>query len=523
VGAGCGDGVRGQDEACDDGNRLAGDGCSADCLEEAGFSCAIFGTGCTPIAICGDARVAASEQCDDGNLSAGDGCSARCLVELGKKCEGQPSLCSDTVCGDSLQEGSESCDDGNTQLWDGCSVRCTVEPSCVGVSCVSLCGDGFVGGGELCDDGNRLAGDGCSSTCVVEQGFTCVVEDACEELAGRCVLRVPSVIRDFADTHPDFANNTCTVRAPGAVATRLDPNGRPLLEAAGAAQACLSTAANFNGWFTANPRNTTLTSELVLFDDGNGGYINRFRADGAQFAFAAGQTFFDGTPLYFPADGVSGATAQVQAASIPVQYGPASVVPENTLFPGSPGHNFYFTTELEQWFQYQAQTRVRLTIGADDDVWVFLNGQLALDLGGVHEPMTGSLNIDAGAGLVTVTLPDGQSQSTPTGNWGLVPGNLYTLGVFHAERQAPLSSLLLGLTGVEQRASRCSPVCGDGVLSAGEECDDGLNEGGYGECSVGCVMGPYCGDGIQQPEFGETCDVGPGGDAGCRGCVVVAP
>ena len=27
-----------------------------------------------------------------------------------------------------------------------------------------------------------------------------------------------------------------------------------------------------------------------------------------------------------------------------------------------------------------------------------------------------------------------------------------------------------------------------------------------------------CGDGIQQSEFGETCDVGPGGDGVCRGC-----
>jgi hypothetical protein len=33
-------------------------------------------------------------------------------------------------------------------------------------------------------------------------------------------------------------------------------------------------------------------------------------------------------------------------------------------------------------------------------------------------------------------------------------------------------------------------VCGDGIVSLGEECDDGLNDGGYGECEPGCKLGP---------------------------------
>src|SRR3712207_4378761 len=36
----CGDGVRTSDEACDDGNRMSGDGCIANCLGvEPGYSC----------------------------------------------------------------------------------------------------------------------------------------------------------------------------------------------------------------------------------------------------------------------------------------------------------------------------------------------------------------------------------------------------------------------------------------------------------------------------------------------------
>jgi cysteine-rich repeat protein len=94
----CGDGVLTSDEACDDGNRDSGDGCSATCLAtEPGFSCVNPGQACRAIARCGDGIVAATEQCDDGNATPDDGCSARCRVELGKECEGEPSVCTDAV------------------------------------------------------------------------------------------------------------------------------------------------------------------------------------------------------------------------------------------------------------------------------------------------------------------------------------------------------------------------------------------------------------------------------------------
>ena len=65
----CGDGVRTQDEACDDGNAVAGDGCAADCRTvEPGFSCAPAGQRrVTAIARCGDGVVVPPELCDDGN------------------------------------------------------------------------------------------------------------------------------------------------------------------------------------------------------------------------------------------------------------------------------------------------------------------------------------------------------------------------------------------------------------------------------------------------------------------------
>ncbi len=57
------------------------------------------------------------------------------------------------------------------------------------------------------------------------------------------------------------------------------------------------------------------------------------------------------------------------------------------------------------------------------------------------------------------------------------------------------------------------PVCGNGVVEAGEICDEGASNGQYNHCSARCDgPGAHCGDGIVQattPEGPELCDDGP--------------
>ena len=79
--------------------------------------------------VCGDGVVGASEGCDDSNTSAGDGCSATCTVEAGWSCPPAGGGC-DEICGDGLLVGAEECDDGGTSDGDGCSSTCTVEATC---------------------------------------------------------------------------------------------------------------------------------------------------------------------------------------------------------------------------------------------------------------------------------------------------------------------------------------------------------------------------------------------------------
>nr|ANY58059.1 hypothetical protein [uncultured bacterium] len=193
----------------------------------------------------------------------------------------------------------------------------------------------------------------------------------------------------------------------------------------------------------------------------------------------------------------------------------------------SGGHNFGFTTEIRHWFQYDASTGARFEFSGDDDVWVFINGRLALDIGGLHPRANRTLVISGATGTARCFVDAEATVPCETASraLNLQNGALYELVMFHAERKITESNFDLTLKGFVSAVSQCQPVCGDGVVTRDEACDygDEQNTGGYGGCTQSCELGPHCGDAVVQTDEGEACDDGvnltPYGSSGCApGC-----
>jgi fibro-slime domain-containing protein len=89
------------------------------------------------------------------------------------------------------------------------------------------------------------------------------------------------------------------------------------------------------------------------------------------------------------------------------------------------GHNFSFSMRMHSEFRYVAG--ISFTIGGDDDIWAYVNGRLAIDLGGFHPPISDSITLDF----------------SNAARFGLDVDSMYDLDIFYTERQANQSNIIL--------------------------------------------------------------------------------
>ena len=133
-----------------------------------------------------------------------------------------------------------------------------------------------------------------------------------------------------------------------------------------------------------------------------------------------GEVYKYDNPAFFPLDDSKLGALRPQVPSVTTTFGHRQTGTQDGVDLAT--HNFGFTFEFHAKFAYRKGKGQRFDFRGDDDVWVFINDRLVIDLGGLHPAEYAAVDLD--------TL-------------GLTDGKAYFLDFFFAERRISSSRLTI--------------------------------------------------------------------------------
>ncbi len=220
-------------------------------------------------------------------------------------------------------------------------------------------------------------------------------------------IELTGVLRDFKVDHPDmqYPNKSFGVKA-NLVESQIGQDAKPVLRTdQDPNRGMIDGPDSFNQWFNDVPGVNIAVPHTIALDNGQEG-------PGGVYSFAREKQLSGDLKYFFPMDNLGWNDSQSVSTGT---------------------HNFYFTYEIHTEFTYtdpaDRDEAMVFSFTGDDDVWVFINGVLAVDIGGVHGQAQRSINLDSAAE-----------------DLGLTPGGTYTLDFFFAERHTTESNFRIETT-----------------------------------------------------------------------------